>query len=71
MTLYCCFCICTVLWINQFNLCNVSIVNVVCLFVVRLMRGNYRSNGMVEVYHKNKGWSTVCASGFGETEAGR
>ncbi|VDI52977.1 deleted in malignant brain tumors 1 protein [Mytilus galloprovincialis] len=42
---------------------------VVCFKSVRLMRGNYRSNGMVEVYHKNKGWSTVCASGFGETEA--
>lgn len=38
---------------------------------VRLMRGNYRSNGMLEVYHKTKGWSTVCASGFTEKEAGR
>jgi hypothetical protein len=34
------------------------------------MRGNYRSNGMVEVYHKSKGWSTVCTNGFGQTEAG-
>jgi hypothetical protein len=40
------------------------------LFTVRLMRGNYRSNGMVEVYHKSKGWSTVCTNGFGQTEAG-
>lgn len=36
---------------------------------VRLMRGNYRNNGIVEVY-VNGQWGTICSSGFGQKEAG-
>ena len=36
--------------------------------LVRLNRGNYRSNGIVEIY-SNKKWGTICASGFGQQEA--
>ncbi|KAK3097126.1 hypothetical protein FSP39_006614 [Pinctada imbricata] len=41
---------------------------VMCFKSVRLMRGNFRNNGILEVY-KNGRWGTVCASGFGQTEA--
>jgi hypothetical protein len=37
-------------------------------FSVRLMRGNYRNNGIVEVY-VNGQWGTICSAGFGKTEA--
>lgn len=39
------------------------------VFSVRLMRGNYRNNGIVEVY-VNGQWGTICSSGFGDKEAG-
>ncbi|XP_061172170.1 deleted in malignant brain tumors 1 protein-like [Saccostrea echinata] len=41
---------------------------VMCFKSVRLMRGNYRNNGIVEVY-VNGQWGTICSSGFGEKEA--
>ena len=44
--------------------------SIVYVFVVRLMRGNYRNNGIVEVY-VNGQWGTICSSGFGQKEAGR
>ncbi|XP_021368435.1 deleted in malignant brain tumors 1 protein-like [Mizuhopecten yessoensis] len=41
---------------------------VACFKSVRLNRGNYKNNGILEVYQQGS-WGTVCSSGFHQTEA--